>query len=508
MNRRQNPKSKNYDYKLIAVRLKKLIQARNDGDVSVLINLLRSDLLRNLGSIGTTCLYNRAYSGTKLLIEDYINEVIMALEYIDDQPLDVIRDQQRRDFFHDTRQSFGLSALVLHGGSLFGLCHIGTVKVLHNSGLLPGIICGSTVGAIVGALVCSCTEDELPKVIDNIAKELPPLSQEYEDLKYGSVFEGVLSSFYPPEIILFEQYVRNKLGNLTFEEAYLRSGKVLNITITPVADDSYNDNGTNNAGDESDVQASHGDYSGCQQGTTPKIRKERKSQPGKNAKYILSEVPRLLNYLSTPNVIIWSAVRASIGSGILQGKTELLVKNHLGEIEQFLQHEVKFAPSNQTVYLNRRESPYTRLAELFNVNNFIVSLARPYLAPILLSDFRHRGHRGWGLRLVRLARLEFQHRLQQLTQLGILPGVFQRVFVDENIPGGFQVTIVPELSSVRDFAKVFDGHNIADKVNYWIWIGERSVWPMMAIIWARSAVEIVLNSVYTRKGRELRSDAT
>lgn len=456
---RQNPTSRHYDYKLISGRYKRLVQARKDGDISALMDLLRSGLLRNLGSITTDLLYVHAYSGTKRLIEDYINEVVSCLQYIDSQPADVIPEQQRRDFFHDTRQSFGRSALVLHGGSLFGLCHLGTVKALHKAGLLPEIVSGSTVGAIVAALVCSCTEEELLSVIDEISHDLPPLSQEYADLKFSSVVEGVLTSLYPPEILLFEQHVRTLLGDMTFEEAYLRTERVLNITVT-----------------------------------SKHVKDNKHMDP--------TEIPTLLNYLSAPHVVIWSAVRASIGSGILPGKVELLMKNHLGEIEPYSRHEVDFSPSNKTLYMNHRESPYTRLSELFNVNSFIVSLTRPYFAPLFLSDFKHRGPRGWGMKLIKLIRLEFQHRLQQLTRLGILPSYIQRLFVDENIPGGFQVTIVPELPHfVRDFVKTIDSHNIREKVDYWIWIGERSVWPMMAIVWSRSMIEITLNSIFSKRTR-------
>lgn len=451
---RQNPASKHYDYKLIAGRFKRLIQARKEGDVKELVSLLRSGLLRNLGSIGSISLYNRAYAGTKLLIEDYVNEVISGLLYIDETPAEKLRmsEQQRLDFFHDTRQSFGRSALVLHGGSLLGLCHIGTVKALHENGLLPQILSGATVGAMVAALACSVPDEELISTIDKISSEMPSLSKEYSS--FGSVVEGVISSLYPPEILLFEQYVRGRLGNMTFEEAYLLSERVLNITVTP------------------------------------------KSGPRGVQRAL--ELPRLMNYLTTPNVVVWTAIRASIGTGILPGKVEILAKNNKGDIVPYLRENVEYVPSNTTVYLSPRDSPYTRLSELFNVNSFIVSLTRPYFAPLLLSDFKHRGHHNWVMQLLKLIRLELQHRLAQLTQLGLLPGLIQRIFVDEDIPGGFQVTIVPEPPFLRDFGKVFDSHNIKEKVDYWIHVGERGVWPMMAIIWARSAVEIALDSIYRK----------
>jgi TAG lipase/lysophosphatidylethanolamine acyltransferase len=305
---------------------------------------------------------------------------------------------------------------------------------------------------MVAALACSVPDSELISTIDKISSEMPPLSKEYSS--FGSVFEGVISSLYPPEIMLFEQYVRTRLGNMTFEDAYLISEKVLNITVTP--------------------------------------------KPGPKDEQRALELPRLMNYLTTPNVIVWTAIRASIGTGILPGKVEILAKNHRGEIVPYLRENVDYLPSNATVYLSPRESPYTRLSELFNVNCFIVSLTRPYFAPLLLSDFKHRGHRNWGMRMLKLIRLEVQHRVAQLTETGLLPVAVQRIFVDEDIPGGFQVAVVPEPQLLRDFGKVFDSHNIKEKVDYWIQVGEQGVWPMMAIIWARCAIEIALDNIYRK----------
>lgn len=457
---RQNPVSRKYDYRLISRRLKELVNAREGENVDELMDLLRSGLLRNLGSIGSSKLYVRAYSGSKLLIEDYINEVIQCLEYIERQRREnsqnnPVQKQRQINFFNDTWQSFGSTALILHGGSLFGLCHIGVIRGLYVQGLLPRIISGSTVGALVASLVCSLMDNELLDGLDRIAGELPPLRPGYTDIDYHSVAEGVIFSRCPPEIILFEQYVKNLLGNMTFEEAYLKTDRILNITVTPAGE--------------------------------------------------VGQIPTLLNYLSAPNVIIWSAAQASIGSGVIHRNVQLLVKDRKGKIRPYHDlHDVKFAPSNQAIYNNERQAPYTRLSELFNVNNFIVSVARPYFAPILLSEFKHRGYQSIPIRIIKLLRLEIQHRLLQLAQFNLVPATVRQMFVDGNIPSGFQVTIVPELPSlVRDFLKIFDSHNIKDKVDYWVTIGERSVWPMLSIIWARCAVELVLDDIYNKKKRDL-----
>jgi len=55
----------------------------------------------------------------------------------------------------------------LHSFLIFpspGLMHIGVVKALYTIGMLPDIISGSSLGAIVAAFVCVRSDEELPKV--------------------------------------------------------------------------------------------------------------------------------------------------------------------------------------------------------------------------------------------------------------------------------------------------------------------------------------------------------
>src|SRR5271163_450896 len=80
--RRQNPTSKYYDYRLIHERLQSIIIAREEGNILQLVNLLRSGLVRNLGNISAPRLFNRAFAGTKILIEDYITQVAFVISYL------------------------------------------------------------------------------------------------------------------------------------------------------------------------------------------------------------------------------------------------------------------------------------------------------------------------------------------------------------------------------------------------------------------------------------------
>lgn len=454
---RQNPMSRVYDYKLIASRFRHLITSRKNGNYEQVAEIVRSGSLRNLASICETDLYNCAYAGTKYLIEDYITEVMQCLEDLADAPSNEkvnSWDRQRRlDYFHDTRRSYGTTSLVLHGGSLFGLCHLGTVKALLAAGLLPHVITGATVGAIVAAFVCSVPAADLADTIDKCTADLPATPPDFGKSKFGSVVEAVIRSRYPPEVLLFEQLVYDKLGDMTFEDAFKISGRALNIIVM------------------SDDQSIH-----PEKGPT-----------------------RLLNYLTTPKVIIRTAVRASIGTNILRRteNIEIMAKDYNGDIVPFLYRRLHYLPANSATYVSARDSPYNRLSELFNVNNYIVSITRPYFSPVLLSDFKHRGESRWLHPAIRLGRTIMQYRVAQLAQLGVLPQSLRSLFLDENIPGGFQVNIVPEQGSIlRNYAMLVDSQNLKGKIEHWIKVGEKSVWPMMAVIWARTAIEYSLDNIY------------
>lgn len=314
---RYNPVSRYYDHRLINERLDSLATAREEHDIQALVNLLRSGLVRNLGSITATKLYNRSFAGTKFLIEEYITQVAEAIEDISGLPAVppsgvgflgnagrgssvngnnaaaapasasssaqsqsqlpavhfsdnsetpgsningggggiaavanikapmTMSNQVKLDFVHDTRQAFGRSTLVLQGGAIFGLCHLGVVKALFLRGLLPRIITGTATGALIAALVAIHKEEELPAVLKGDGIDLSAFSTKGKDASdadakqsYSTRWETLLrrvKRFYREgyflDVKVLEECVRANVGDLTFEEAYVRSKRVLNITV-------------------------------------------------------------------------------------------------------------------------------------------------------------------------------------------------------------------------------------------------------------------------------------
>jgi TAG lipase/lysophosphatidylethanolamine acyltransferase len=159
--------------------------------------------------------------------------------------------------------------------------------------------------------------------------------------------------------------------------------------------------------------------------------------------------------------------------------------------------ETTFRPWTHASYSDR-QSPLHRIAELFNVNHFIVSQARPYLAPFLRSDLHHPNPKQdsrWKLSMpfLRLVVLEVQHRLHQLDELGYLSPSIRRFLLDENIPGA-SLTVVPELTP-GDFFKLLENPT-KDAIDYWVLKGERSVWPAVTALKIRCAIEFELDRGY------------
>jgi TAG lipase/lysophosphatidylethanolamine acyltransferase len=159
--------------------------------------------------------------------------------------------------------------------------------------------------------------------------------------------------------------------------------------------------------------------------------------------------------------------------------------------------QITFGPWTHATYRDRA-SPLHRVGELFNVNHFIVSQARPYLAPFLRSDTHHPNPKQDGrwrltMPILRLVVSEVQHRLRQLNSFGLLSPSIRRFVLDESVPGS-SLTIVPEISP-SDFFKLLE-RPTKEAIDYWILKGERSVWPAVTALKVRCGIEIEIDRGY------------
>ncbi|RHZ46546.1 hypothetical protein Glove_615g23 [Diversispora epigaea] len=436
---KSNSISPYYDYNLIQYKLDHFRQVRENNDFLSMIYMLRSGLLRNLGGLNDPRLFSQSYLGTKKLIEDYTKEVITQLEYIGEQDFSEIPKLSKMEFFNDTRQSFGSTALVLYGGTSFGLYHLGVVKALNENGLLPRIISGTAIGALIAALVCIRTDEELPRIFEPGGINLGAFGKVGSKGNIRRKISRFLKHGYLMDIKVLEECVLSNVGDLTFEEAYAKTKRILNITVSP----------------------------------TRKF-----------------EIPQLLNYLTAPNVLISSAACASVAIMGLYDSYDLMAKDKTGRIVPWAPSEIKWKKWTDAVP-TESESPLTRITELFNVNHFIVSQANAAVVPFLSREQTTRA--SILVKCGHFISTEYRHRIAQLEQMRLLPRMF-RGMVDEKVSGN--VTIVLSIS-FADFKTLFSNPTHSS-LDYWVLKGEQSTWPLLALIRNRCLIELALDRIYLK----------
>ncbi|KAF9155891.1 hypothetical protein BG015_008140 [Linnemannia schmuckeri] len=437
---KNDPRSPHYDYEMLQERLSQLSAARESGDLGLMIYLLRTSLSRNLGNVGRPQLYANTIIGTKRLIEEYNAEVIRQLNIICDTESDDFSMAAKLEFFTHTRQAFGRTALLLSGGATMGLMHIGVIKTLYYNQLLPRIISGSSCGSIIAGILCTRTDEEISEmfqfdkfnftVFHTVEEKGDVLARLIHFLKNGALFDAQV----------LKAALKDNIGNVTFQEAYNRTRRILNITVSTSA---------------------------------------------------TFEMPRLLNYLTAPNVLIWSAVATSSAAPFIYNSAPLMAKDKNGD-------EVQWNPSRYHWIDGSVDNdlPMNKLSELFNVNHFIVCQVNPYIVPFLHNSLaRSPTNRvlGW---ILYQARSEVQHRMNQLSILGVMPGLIQKVqaIMAQRYYG--DITIVPDLG-VDDYLNIVSNPTVEFLVNATL-KGERATWPKISIIKNHCSIEHCLDDILYR----------
>lgn len=197
--------------------------------------------------------------------------------------------------------------------------------------------------------------------------------------------------------------------------------------------------------------------------------------------------------------LIWSAAAASNSSTMINKQpVTIYCKDETGSIVPWPHSQDAVFRPWFNVHYNDGESPLSRIAELFNVNHFIVSQPRPYLIPFLsielnLLDRRQAGKWNTTRSLMRLVTAEIRHRLRQLDYLGILPQIVGRLLIEETIPGP-NLTLVPDLS-LGDFAQLLRRPS-KESLSNWVLKGEKGVWPAVSALKVRCVIEIALDKGY------------
>lgn len=430
---------------------------------------LRTTLTRDLGGIGGVRLYKHSHIGTKTLIERYIQLAQQTLAAL----LDVAAKQgdqcpftprQLVDQIKYTRASFGRSALLLSGGGTFGMNHIGVVKCLWDQGLLPRIISGASAGSIVSAVLCSKTDEEIPDVMHDFCHgDLDVFEKmgEHEGFLAKAVRMFQTGGLF--DISHLQRVMKDMLGDMTFQEAYNRTRRILNIPVST---------------------SSH------------------------------FELPRLLNYITAPNVIIWSAVCTSCSVPFVYSKSSLLAK------DPKTRDHVPWDPNPYATWIDGsvdNDLPMTRLAEMFNVNHFIVSQVNPHVVPFLTKDeelVATEGPQfptlatepsGWLQSGLSLARGETVHRMQTLSEAGIMQSAATKLssILSQRYSG--DINIFPQVL-LADLPRVLSNPTPEFMISCML-SGQRATWPKLSRIENHLSIELALDAaVQELEGRAMSAE--
>eukprot|EP00283_Hemiselmis_rufescens_P004916 CAMPEP_0173430848 /NCGR_PEP_ID=MMETSP1357-20121228/9163_1 /TAXON_ID=77926 /ORGANISM="Hemiselmis rufescens, Strain PCC563" /LENGTH=590 /DNA_ID=CAMNT_0014395255 /DNA_START=1 /DNA_END=1773 /DNA_ORIENTATION=+ len=445
-----------YDSELIRQRLQEMQRSCAEQDMPAIIASLRSGLVRNLGGIGDPRLHDETHVGTKNVIRKHQTVLTRLLWEIANAPQDVIPLEKRLEFFTESRHALGKTALMLSGGASLGMYHFGVIKALSVQKLMPRVISGSSAGAIVAAIVGVRTNEEMAELFDNTSL----IRLEFFGNPVGSLerkLKRIFETGHLMDVSKLQKVLIDNIGHTTFHEAYERTGRIINITVSP--GNSY-------------------------------------------------EKPRILNYLTSPNVLMWSAASASCALPGLFEAVELLCKNAEGK-------HVPYHISNVTWTDGSLQSdlPTARLQELFNINYFIVSQTNPHAIPFVQKAQRdiakrpkHRTHPSITQRMasaaVYMVKSEILHRCSQGIQLGIVPsflgGLLSQKYVGD-------VTIVPPLS-ISGYARVISNPT-SSSLSEFVRVGEKRTWPSIALIRSQCELEIVLDQCVRKLAAEAQQQA-
>ena len=430
---------RSYDAELIEEQLRLLRAQRASGNVEEMMFSLRADILRNLGNM--TDIGRKLHEplwGVPRAVREYIDETraqLRAIAQDNDVPI-----QEKLAFLQETRHCFGRTALLLSGGGTLGTFHVGVARALHSRGLLPRVLAGSSVGSIVAAIIASRTPEELDEFFsEKHFWDLLPDMTFFSGRDFFSSIQHLMRTGALHDIDFFQRCLRALLGDLTFQEAYDRSGgRILCVCVCATR---------------------------------------------------AGEKPRLLNYLTSPHLVVWSAVAASCAFPSLFPPQPLLAKSRNGAFVPW-QPEGKLGARRWRDGSLENDLPMQGLSELFNVNYFIVSQTNPHIVPILRLKRWFASKNGIFATIAQFLESEWRHRCTQV--LDLVPWVdtfdFAKLF-GQQWEGN--VTVVMEYSwkQFKNIATNPTREFLFETAT----MGEREMWPKLATIESNCGIEMQLD---------------
>ncbi len=409
-----------FDAQQIRTRYHQLLDLCETGVSEEILFALNEGLHGNMGGMGRSVLYQRSRRGTKTLIEDYVQTINRALAIVLDASDQEIPFEEKLDFFRRASHCFGRSALCLSGGGGLIYFHHGVVQALLEEGLLPDVLSGASAGAWMCAQIGTRTDAELRDYFQ---------TKRYETSAYvtGSILKDMLTGdLTRASTLIREEICDGLIDDMTFQEAFEQTGRHINISIAP---------------------------------------------------YERHQTSRLMNAITSPNVTIRSAIKASSSvPGVVEPVT-LEMKDSRGGIKPYLRDR-RWVDGSFS-----EDLPFKRLSRLFGINHYIVSMINPLALPFLSKD--PRAAPDSVLKSIRgLTYQAGKEGLKTLRRL-VAPGSRNRAdallgmvynLLNQDYAG--DINIILELSEIKTRYSLFDYKTEAE-IEGLIQAGQRAAWPKL-----------------------------
>ena len=352
--------SAHFDFALVETALATLGRVREEaassGSPHKLAELLMMLMNRSFANINDPHNHEFPGVGPPTAIAQLLDGVQEALETLVDASWgeDVFGAGHKRAFIAQARHAHGCTALCLSGGGAIAMHHIGLIAELVENGLLPAVLSGTSGGSIIVSATtcplhmhgCRLPSTEPPTLLDSrhsqagllachTDEELPAyLRKEVIGIKPGvRLFDTplvmgrrLLSEGVIVDQARFLDFLHALYGDLTFAEAFERTGRLVNLTTST-----------------------------AQMGTS-----------------------LLLNYLIAPNVLVRSAVQASCALTGVMHPSGLLAKAPDGSIEPYESAGLLFRDGSF-----QADVPMKELSTQFHATHFVVSQCNPHVTPLL-----------------------------------------------------------------------------------------------------------------------------
>lgn len=281
------PESNLYDHTTVQSLLSRLsfgierFERGEAGYASDMIDTLQRIYSSNLSGLGidNEAIYAETHCGTKDLIEELVDKVVLATEVVRKAPKTEITNAAKIAFFERALRSYGQMAVCLSSGAMMANYHFGTVKSLLDQDLLPNVIAGTSGGITAPPFLTPEGASRTGRICGQ-AQPLTDVLLHFSSLTWSVSFAGsscrsigsfvaaylctrddqtlratlnagtlhkLVRLFDESPMKLLVRYIvygemihtngaverlRNIFGDMTFEEAYLKTGRVLCITAS------------------------------------------------------------------------------------------------------------------------------------------------------------------------------------------------------------------------------------------------------------------------------------